>query len=236
MYWGHKASIIGLPEQGAIIDAIAVSDAATNDGKTFFPHVEKVLEDYPTLKESINRVLYDSACDDAKLKQRFESESGLELVASFNPRRSNSVTQGLPRGVEKITPHGAAYCLAGHEFDYQGMRYQSETFIYHAPKDENGRSVCNGCNKKSQCCNRNNSAGRTISIPFETLPHIDQNDPPMGKQFKAILTRRPSVERMIKRLKCDLGDAHLSKRGNESFQAYLDKTVIAYHLLIRYLH
>ncbi len=58
----------------------------------------------------------------------------------------------------------------------------------------------------------------------------------MGKQFKAILTRRPSVERMIKRLKCDLGDAYLSKRGNESFQAYLDKTVIAYQLLIRYLH
>ncbi len=35
------------------------------------------------------------------------------------------------------------------------------------------------------------------------------------------MSRRPSVERMIKRLKCDLGDDRLSKRGNESFQAYL---------------
>ena len=58
----------------------------------------------------------------------------------------------------------------------------------------------------------------------------------MAKRFKAIMRRRPSVERMIKRLKCDLGDDRLSKRGNESFQAYLDKTMIAYHLLLRHLN
>ena len=34
----------------------------------------------------------------------------------------------------------------------------------------------------------------------------------------------------------DLGDDRLSKRGNASFQAYLDKTMISYHLLIRHLH
>jgi len=33
---------------------------------------------------------------------------------------------------------------------------------------------------------------------------------------------------MVKRLKCDLGDDRLSKRGNEAFQAYLDKSMIAY--------
>ena len=34
----------------------------------------------------------------------------------------------------------------------------------------------------------------------------------------------------------ELGDDRLSKRGNASFQAYLDKTMIAYHLLLRHLH
>jgi len=48
----------------------------------------------------------------------------------------------------------------------------------------------------------------------------------MAKRFEAIMTRRPSVERMIKRLKCDLNDDRLKKRGNRSFQAYLDKTMI----------
>ncbi|MCK5355479.1 MAG: hypothetical protein KAJ63_10210, partial [Methyloprofundus sp.] len=68
MYWGHKASVIGLPGQGIALDAVAVADAASHDGQTFFPHVQKVFEQYPDLATSINRVLYDSACDDTELK------------------------------------------------------------------------------------------------------------------------------------------------------------------------
>lgn len=235
MFWGHKASVIGLPEQGVAIDAIAVSDAATHDGQTFLPHVEKVLDDHHDLAQSVQRVLYDSACDDATLKQRFQDEFGIELKASFNPRRSKAITEILPRGIEKITPSGVPICLAGREMDYQGIRYASEMFIYRAPAQDDGVSVCVGCPERAQCCNRS-SSGRTITVSFDTLKHIDPSDPPMAKRFKAIMRRRPSVERMIKRLKCDLGDDRLSKRGNDSFQAYLDKTMIAYHLLIRYLH
>ncbi len=69
---------------------------------------------------------------------------------------------------------------------------------------------------------------------FWDAPHIDTDDPPMAKRFKAIMSRRPSAERMIKRLKCDLSDDRLTKRGNKSFQAYWDKTLIAYHILLRY--
>jgi hypothetical protein len=81
-------------------------------------------------------------------------------------------------------------------------------------------------------CFRAFALGRTITVSFDTLKHIAPSDPPMTKRFKAIMTRRPSVERMIKRLKCDLGDDRLSKRGNGSFQAYLDIVMISYHLLI----
>ncbi len=236
MIWGHKASIIGLPGQGIAIDAVAVSDAATHDGQTFFPHVKKVLAGHPDLAQSIQRVLYDSACDDVPLKQRFQDELGIVLKASFNPRRSKAITEALPRGIEKITPYGVPICLAGHELDYQGIRYASEKFIYRAPQQDDGLCVCLGCREKAQCCNRSTQSGRTITVSFDTLKHIDPSDPPMAKRFKAIMTRRPSVERMIKRLKCDLGDDRLSKRGNNSFQAYLDKTMISYHLLIRHLH
>jgi hypothetical protein len=65
------------------------------------------------------------------------------------------------------------------------------------------------------------------------LPSIDPDDPPMAKRFKAIMMRRPAVERMIKRLKRDLSDDRLRKRSNDSFQAYLDKTLIAYQMLLR---
>jgi len=236
MYWGHKASVIGLPEQGIAIDAVAITDAASHDGQTFLPHAKKVFECYPELTAPVERVLYDSACDDADLKAQFESELGVDLKASFNPRRSKPVTQDLPRGIEKITPYGVPICLSAYELEYKGSRYDSEKFIYEAPRQEDGSSVCLSCSHRADCCNRSTRSGRTITVSFDSLPHIDPNDPPMAKRFKAIMRRRPSVERMIKRLKCDLGDDRLSKRGNESFQAYLDKTMIAYHLLIRHLH
>ncbi|MCP4876127.1 MAG: hypothetical protein GY896_11730, partial [Gammaproteobacteria bacterium] len=190
-----------------------------------------MFKDHPNLAQSVQRVLYDSACDDTPLKQRFQDDLGVVLKASFNPRRSKAITEALPRGIEKITPYGVPICLAGHELDYQGIRYASEKFIYRAPLQDDGHSVCIGCGEKTQCCNRSSQSGRTITVSFDTLKHIDPSDPPMAKRFKAIMTRRPSVERMIKRLKCDLGDDRLSKRGNDSFQAYLDKTMISYHLL-----
>jgi hypothetical protein len=234
MYWAHKASIIGYPTQGIPLDAVAVSDGATFDGKTFYPHVEKLFQEIPEVKDSIHRVLYDSACDDKDLKEKFWDDFQVELKASMNPRRKKDVVEDLPRGMEKITPYGVPICKAAYEMDYQGIRYDSEKFIFKAPKDSEGNSVCKGCAFKTQCC-PNAQDGRALTIGFDTLPNIDPEDPPMAKRFKAIMKRRPSVERMIKRLKCDLGDDRLSKRGNASFQASLDKSMIAFHVLIRHV-
>ncbi|GAX62558.1 dTDP-4-dehydrorhamnose 3,5-epimerase and related enzymes [Candidatus Scalindua japonica] len=232
MYWGHKASIVGFPRQGVPLDARAVLDGPTHDGETYFPHVEKVFDTYPVIEESVKRALYDSACDSRDLKDKFMDKLGLELKASLNPRRKNGITDGLPRGMEKITPYGVVICNGGHEMDYKGMRYEKEKFIYHAPTDTDGEPVCSTCLHQVECC-PNSLTGRMINISFGLLPHIDTEDPPMAKRFKAIMTRRPSVERMIKRLKCDIGDDRLSKRGNLAFQAYLDKTMIAFHLLLQ---
>ncbi|MEE8423824.1 MAG: hypothetical protein V3S49_04730 [Thermodesulfobacteriota bacterium] len=234
MYWGHKASIIGFPRQGVPLDAVPISDAATFDGETLYPHVEKLLNDLPEIKFSIKRILYDSACDNKELKEELLKDFGIELKASFNPRRKKEVRENLPRGIEKITPYGVPVCMAGHDMDYKGMRYENEKFIYQAPKDSKGFPVCLICQYKENCCPDSSITGRTINISFDLLPHIDTDDPPMAKRFKAIMSRRPSVERMIKRLKCDLSDDRLTKRGNDSFQAYLDKTLIAYHILLRF--
>jgi hypothetical protein len=236
MYWAHKASVIGFPKQGIAIDAVAVMDAASHDGQTFFPHVQKVFQCYPQIADSVRRVLYDSACDDVDLKAKFKEALFVDLKASLNPRRCKPIMENLPRGIDRITPYGVPICSAGYEFDYKGVRNKDKKFIYQAPLHEDGSSVCASCTQRADCCNRCTQSGRTMTVSFDTLPQIDSNDPPMGKRFKSIMTRRPSVERMIKRLKCDLGDSRLSKRGNESFQAYLDKTMISYHLLIRHLH
>jgi len=232
MIWGHKASVLGLPRQGVALDATAVTDAATFDGETLLPHVEMLFENLPEVKPWIDRVLYDSACDNGKLKDTFMDRFGIELRASFNPRRRKSVTQNLPTGMAKITASGNLICIGGFEMDYKGARFDFDKFIYQAPLDENKVSVCSECLHKLTCSPQS-TKGRAVTLSFDMLPSIEPDDPPMAKRFKAIMMRRPSVERMIKRLKCDLSDDRLRKRGNDSFQAYLDKTLIAYHMLLR---
>ena len=232
IYWGHKASIIGFPGQGIALDAVPIADASTHDGKTIFPHVEKLFATYPVVKETVKTILYDSAADDAQLKIKFKEELNVDLRTSINPRTRKDVTTNLPRGIAKITPFGYVICMDEKEMEYQGIRYELEKYIFSAPLLEDGTIACQKCNNKSECC-PNAEKGRVAVIAFDLMPFIDPSDPPMAKRFKAMMKLRPSVERMIKTLKCDLADSRLSKQGNLSFKAYLDKTMIAYHQLLR---
>ena len=230
--WGHKASILGLPLQGIPLDAVAVADGATFDGETLYPHLIGLFENLPEVEPWIDIVLYDSACDNQKLKEKIFEQFGIILKASLNPRRKKTILEGLPKGMQKLTPYGTLICSGDFEMEYKGARYDAEKFIYQAPINENGECVCSACEHKPTCCPHSNK-GRVVTVPFDLLSHIDSNDPPMAKRFKAMMTHRPSVERMIKRLKCDLSDDRLKKRGNASFQASLDKTMIAFHILLR---
>jgi hypothetical protein len=232
MHWGHKASILGFPGQGIAIDAVPVADASTHDGKTIFPHIKQLLATYPILKGTIKTVLYDSAADAAELKKEFKEELGIELKTSMNPRVRKDITEDLPRGIAKITPYGYVICKEGKEMEYQGVRYADGKYIFSAPLLPNGMIACTDCKWKDECC-PNAVKGRVALIPFDLMPFIDPSDPPMAKRFKAMMKLRPAVERMIKKLKCDLTDSRLSKQGNQSFKAYLDKTLIAYHQLLR---
>ena len=210
----------------------AIADGATFDGETFYPHLVHLFNQLPEIKPWITTVLYDSACDSHELKWKFEDNLEIDLKTSLNPRRNKPITENLPRGMGKLTPYGNLICNAGITMDYQGCRYEKEKFIYQAPISEKNTSVCQTCNLKHQCC-PSTTKGRVINISFDLLSHINPGDPPMAKRFKAIMTRRPSVERMIKRLKCDMSDDRLKKRSNECFQAYLDKSFIAFQILLR---
>ncbi len=98
--WGHKASVLGFLRQGIPMDARAVKEAATYDGETFCSHVEKLFDTYPEIRPLMKRVLYDGSCDRSKIKEKFEKNLGLELKASFNPRRKQEIPENLPRCIE----------------------------------------------------------------------------------------------------------------------------------------
>lgn len=232
MHWAHKASIIVLPRQGVPLDAYAVTDAATHDGRTLLPSLGQLHADFPELCRSLKYVLDDSAAYDQQLIETVRKEFGLTLRASINPRGRKPLTDDLPRGMAALTPYGELLCIGGRTMDYRGMRLDAERYLYGPPLAEDGAAYCLSCPHKLDCC-PHALHGRQAAIPFDHLPHVRPDDPPMAKRFKAMMTRRPSVERVIKRMKCDLGDRRLSKRGNPAFQARLDKTLIALHILLR---
>lgn len=232
MYWAHKASVLSLARQGTVLDAYAVTDAASHDGQTVAPSMRRLYEDHSYFNGWFNTLLDDGAADETKLKEELRDDFGLRLVCSLNPRARKVVTEGLGRGVKEIRPNGEVVCQAGHGFDYLGMRTDQAVFNFGPPVSKDGVVLCGSCLEKQHCC-PDAKRGRHITVSFDLLPQIDPDDPQLSKRFKAMLARRTSIERAIKRIKCDLGGDTLTKRGNDTFQARLDKTLIAYHLLLR---
>jgi len=233
MYWAHKAAIMSLANQGVVLDAVAVADAATNDGQTFYEHIVRLFEDYPELQDWISHALADAAYDDKTIRKKLFDKYGIVFRTSINPKRRQSIIgDDLPCGMEKLTPFGNLYCENGYEMEYKGTRILDEKFIYSSPCTSDGKPVCLDCSCK-QSCSPYSKTGRTVQIDFDLLSGIDPNDPPMAKRFKAMMKFRPSVERVISVLKKQLGDDRLTIRTNNSFQALLDKTLIVYHQLLR---
>lgn len=232
MYWAHKAAVVAFPRQGVPLDAVAVTDAASHDGKTLRPHLARLLENLPRIKGGVESVLADMAYDDAAEKAETWSELGIQVKTGHNPRGRKPDTSDLPRGIEQITPQGVPVCRAGHALDFVGVRWTPGRFLFGPPRGEGGQPECELCPFKMECCPRA-AGGRRLSLPFDRLPQVNPAEPHLAKRFKAMMARRPSVERAIKRLKCDLADRRLSQRTNTSFQGYLDKALWAFHALLQ---
>jgi hypothetical protein len=234
MYWAHKSSIIGLPDQGIPLIALATTDAASHDSQSLPETLEFMKTHFPELLAGADRLLDDSAADSDILKKRILDDFGLEINCGVNPkRRKNIGAEDLPPWMEKLTPAGYLYCQAGHEMDFLGTRNSDGTYMYGPPVKSGDEVCCGKCPLREQCCRKNNSTGRHVTILFGTLPHIPAENPPMAKRFQERMKKRPAVERMIYQLKCRLGDRYLHKRGNHNYQATLDKSMFAFHLLIR---
>jgi hypothetical protein len=231
MYWGHKASTLSFAEQEVLLDAVAMSDAASHDSQSLLPHLSRLLKRHPDLRPLVRRVLDDGAADDPQLKASLREQFGIELLAPINPRRRQPVRGELPRGIDHLTPRGVPVCQAGYPFELLGFRKATEHFLFRAPQDAKGLSVCQGCALRAGCY-RGQSGGRVATISADRLPWLDRELPQLSKRFAKAMARRTSIERLHKLMKFDLGDDRLTKRGNDTFQARLDKTLFAMHVLL----
>jgi hypothetical protein len=231
MYWGHKASTLGLANQEILLDAVAMSDAASHDSQSVVPHLDRLFQRHPDLRGHVKRLLDDGAADDSKLKVTVHETFGIEVLAPINPRRRKPIRDNLPRGIDHLTPRGVPVCQAGYPFDLLGFRKDTERFLFQAPQDTNGQWVCLECPQRNGCY-RGDSKGRVVTISPQLVPWLDRDFPQLSKRHAKAMARRTSIERLHKLMKFDLGDDRLTKRGNREFQASLDKTLFAMHLLL----
>jgi hypothetical protein len=231
MYWAHKASTLGFPRQQVLLDAVAMSDAATHDSQSVLPHLARLFTRHPDLRGIIQRVLDDGAADDQTLKATVQEQWGVQLVVSLNPRSRRPIRDDLPRGVDHITPAGTPVCQAGYPFDFLGCRHEAKRFLFRAPEDVQGLPVCRDCALREGCY-RGAKGARQITVPFARLPWIDPQFPQLSRRFAKVMAKRTAIERLHKLMKYDYGDERLTKRGNAAFQARLDKTLLAMHLVL----
>ncbi|MBI4864965.1 MAG: transposase [Candidatus Riflebacteria bacterium] len=231
-YWAHKAAVLSTTS-GIPLDASAMTDAATHDGQPVVPHLEMFFNTYPDLQDVFGNLLSDTAYDDDETKQTVEDRFGLIMKTFVNPRSIRTRTKDLGRGMKRLSPAGTLTCQADREMTYKGASFARERFIYDPPRLTTGEAACLTCPFVGICCRRDNTEGRQVELPFDFLPHINPADPPMSKRFKALMRRRTAVERAIKRIKLDFGDDHLTRRGTSAFQAHLDRSLIALHLMLR---
>jgi hypothetical protein len=231
MYWGHKASTLSLANQEVLLDAVAMSDAASHDSQSMVPHLNRLFSRHPDLRGQVKRLLDDGAADDSKLKATVQETFGIEVLAPINPRRRQPIRDNLPRGIDHLTPRGVPVCQAGYPFDLLGFRKDTERFLFQAPQDGSGQSVCLECPQRAGCY-RGVWKGRVVTISPDRVPWLDRDFPQLSKRYARAMARRTSIERLHKLMKYDLGDDRLTKRGNSAFQASLDKTLFAMHVLL----
>ena len=231
MYWAHKASTLSFAKQEVLLDAVALSDAASHDSQSLVPHLSRLLSRHPDLKDIVTRVLDDGAADDPALKSEIKTTFDIELLAPINPRRRGPIRDDLPRGIDHLTPRGVPVCQAGFPFELLGFRQETERFIFTAPETTPGESVCLGCAFRGDCY-RGELGGRRVTIAAGRLPWLDRDFPQLSKRFGKAMARRTGIERIHKLMKFDHGDDRLTKRGTSSFQARLDKTLLAMHVLL----
>ncbi len=189
MHWGHKASTLSFAAQEVLLDAVAMSDAASHDSKSLLPHLSRLFTRHPDLRGLITRVLDDGAADDPQRKASIQKQFGIELLAPISPRRRHPVVAALPRGIDHLTPRGVPVCQAGYPFELLGFRKATEHFLFRAPQDAAGDSVCQGCVLREGCY-RGQLGGRVATIAAERVPWLDREMPQLSKRFGKAMARR----------------------------------------------
>lgn len=228
IYWAHKASVAAFAKSEVPIDGCVLRYAANSDGKTLMPHIERLQIDLPEALEQLQHVLADDAYRENGKAVACEID-GARLTVPVHPRRVSPTLAASFAGIDRFTPIGVPVCDAGHRFELRGRDLTNERYLWVAPDDDDGRSVCATCPRAHACTS---CARRNIRVNRADLPQIDWEHPQHFARNRTRYGMRTGVERAIKRLKVDLGGDSLTHRDALRVQAHLDRKLLALHLLL----
>ena len=231
VYWAHKASVVTFGRSEIPIDVRALQYAAEHDGKTLAPHLELLRRDLPEAIALLRHVVADDAYkSNHDTVAQFDGE--LRLTVPIHPASKSKVdVAGRFGGIDRFTPVGVPVCDADHRFEMRGRDITEERYIWVAPDDANGQSVCAGCPFAVTCLDR--GTRRHIRVSRHDFPQIDWEHPQHLARNRARYAMRTGVERAIKRIKVDLAGEHLTHRDSIRVQAHLDRKLLILHLLLK---
>jgi len=229
VYWAHKASVASYADSEIPIDVRVLNYAAHSDSKTLLPHLVLLKSDLPDVVEKLRGALADAAysCNANELAQQFPD---IRLTAPIIQRKCVG-TKDLFVGIDHFTATGVPVCQAGHRFDLRGRDLAADRFIWVAPDDEHGLSVCSSCPMKQGCLAK--GSRRNIRVERQLTPQINWDHPQHFRTEKALYAKRTGVERAIKRIKVDLDGQCLPYRDARRVQAFLDRKLLTLHLLLK---
>jgi hypothetical protein len=232
-YWAHKASVVGFPKSHIPIDAAAVNYAATNDGQTLKPHLQRLQQHVPSVVEQADRIFADGAFNTHGNKKFVKKEIGAVLYAPINAKNVNIPSADGIKGIDHFTKNGVPICDAGLPLEMKGRDIANHKYIWDAPLIINNNkeiAACPNCLLKNDCCP--NGQGRTLRTKASDFPQIDWDNPQHLARWKKQYGKRTAIERMIKTIKIDYCAESFNKRDSLNFQGHLDKIMLALHILL----
>ncbi len=230
MYWAHKASFAGFPASHVPIDAVAVNYAATNDGKTLPPHIERLQQNVPMVVENTERVLADGTYNTSENREYVRGVLGAEIYAPINPGNVKAPSAKAIRSIDHFTKNGVPVCDASLPLEMKGKDESRKQYIWVSPTADGKEPVCATCIFKEQCCPNGNS--RTLRVNASDFPQIDWENPQHLSRWKSHYKKRTAIERIIKTVKVDYDVENFYKRDNINFQGHLDKAILAIHIFL----
>jgi len=230
VHWAHKFSLGSFGNSEVPLDVRVTQYAAESDGKTLVPHLELMQRDLPAAVDTVREVIADDAYQ-GNHEQVAQFGDKARLIVPVHPSgRSKAAVAETFDGIDHFTSIGTPICIGGHRFEMRGRDLQNDQFIWQAPDDPHGDSVCLDCPFADDCLSKGER--RHIRVDRNDFPQIDWEHPQHLARNQAKYSRRSGVERAIKRLKIDLNGENLTQRDGPRVQAHLDRRLLVIHILL----